>query len=251
MRGKVVSLNNLDCRPNHPGLTALNPHNALTKLRELSGPVRDEQNCAPTRTELADAPKAFLHESGIACGESFVDYEDVWINRGGHGKCKARVHSTRIGFDGSLDEFSEAAKTYDTVDLAIDFGLVHAVEQAAQVDILAARILWIEAQPELENCTHAAIYLDRSGGRIKDAGHNFQECRLTRPVGADDPEYFPSLYFQVYAIQGAENCMPLAPCQDLDRQVERLLINLVVLHEVRDADGDVTHDPTPHSTLAK
>ena len=126
-------------------------------------------------------------------------------------------------------------------ELAIDFGAAHAVEHAAQVDVVPAAMLRVEAQPELEDRGDAPRHLHRAGGRVEDAGDDLEQSALARPVRADDAEHPTSLNLEAHIVERAERAVPLLAGQDFEGEIDRPLVYLEVLGDVPDPDRDVRH----------
>ena len=68
----------------------------------------------------------------------------------GHGKAKTRIEAGRVPLHGRVDEALDVREVHDLVEAAIDLLAREAEEARAQVDVVAAGELGVEAGAQLD-----------------------------------------------------------------------------------------------------
>src|SRR5262245_48561965 len=97
-----------------------------------------EENRPPLLADLLDLGEALLLKLGIANRQHLVYQQDFCLHVDGHGKSQAHVHATRVVFHRCLDKVLHLGKSYDSIELSLDFSILHPKNCTAQVDVVAS-----------------------------------------------------------------------------------------------------------------
>ena len=137
-------------------LTLLEENPTIAHSLERSARVRDERDCHASPLELEDALDAFPLEGLVPDGEHLVEEQDFCIDVDGDREPEAHVHARGVRSNWQVDEALELAELDDRVEPAVDLLFAQAVDRCAQVDVVAAGEVRVEAGAELEQCTDPA-----------------------------------------------------------------------------------------------
>jgi len=111
-----------------------------------SGEIVGDQDGRRARpAQRPDSAEALLLERAITDGEHFVDQQDVGIEVCGDREAEPDVHARRVPLHRHVDKRCNARKLDDLFELGRDLAAPHAQNRAAQVNVLAARELRVEA----------------------------------------------------------------------------------------------------------
>ena len=101
-------------------------------------------------------PRHFFWKAASPTASTSSTNEDLGLEVGGDGEPEAHLHAARVALDGRVEELLDLRELDDLVELAGDLGPPHAEDRAAQVDVLAAGQLGVEAGADLEQGADAA-----------------------------------------------------------------------------------------------
>jgi len=158
--------------------------------------VRDEHERDTSREQLAHPRDALLLESDVADAQHFVDEEDVRVEVSRNRKPEAGIHARGIPLDRCVDEFLDAGKVDNRVELARNLGARHSHDRALQIDVLAARQIGVKAGGDLDQRTDASVQLNPTARGSQDLGEELQDGRLAGAVGPDDAERFSRTHLE-------------------------------------------------------
>ena len=99
-------------------------------------------------------------------------------------------------------------------------------ERGAQVDILAAGQLLVEADAQPEQRGHAPLDANDPGRRLEYARDDPEEGRVARAIGPDEPEHLARLHGETDVVQRPELLPSLA--QVRAKQAERSFLQEVL-----------------------
>src|SRR6266567_3214457 len=119
----------------------------------------------------------------------------------GDGKSETNVHSARIALDWRIEEFLDFGKFYDLVKFTFDLSAPHAKNCAIQVDVFAARKLWMKSRADFKQARHPSLNRHRAFGRLRNSGKDLEQRALSRPVVADDSHHLTTLDFEAKVSQ--------------------------------------------------
>ena len=125
-------------------------------------------------------------------------------------------------------------------------------QSGAQVDVLAAGQLLVEANPQPEQSGHAPPDANGPGRRLEYARDDPEEGRLARAVGSDEPEHLTGLHGETDVVQGPELLPALA--QVRAEQPERSFLQEVLAVRAQDegfADTGALDHRSHQSSSAK
>ena len=172
----------------HGDAPFVHPDRLVAELADRAQAVADEDDRPRLRAELAHLLEGLLPEARIAGGERFVDHEDVRIHVDGHRESEAPVHPRRVGAHRHVHEVAELGEVRDVLVLGRHLRPSEACGEAAEDDVLPARELALEADPEREQRAHPPEDLHAPSARRQDSRHRAEEGRFSGAVDPDDPE---------------------------------------------------------------
>ena len=106
----------------------------------------------------------------------------------GDGEAEARIHPRGIVLDGYVDELPEPGELDDLLVDGIGLRAGQPEERRVKVDVLPARDVGLEADPELDNRRNPSLNGDLALRRLEDAGHDAQQRALAGAVGSDQAQ---------------------------------------------------------------
>ena len=163
--------------------------------------MADEQDGAAAAGHLVHLGQALLLERRVADRQHFVHQQDLRLQMRRNGECQPQIHTTRIPFDGGVDEPLDTGKGNHVVEAARNLCSLHAQNGAIQKDVLAPRQLRMKARANFEQAAHPAANLRAAFGRLRDAREDLQERALTGAVVADHPEHLAGGHLQRHVAQ--------------------------------------------------
>jgi hypothetical protein len=140
--------------------------------------VRHEAECPALLREAEDPVDALPLERLVPDREDLVQQEDVRLHVHGNRKTEPHQHPGRVGAHGEVDEPIELRERDDLVEEPVDLAPLQPVDRTAQVDVLTAREVGMEACAELEQRPNRPAHLDASRRRPKDPGNQAEQRRL-------------------------------------------------------------------------
>src|SRR4029450_9386396 len=118
--------------------------------------MRHERDRLALPTKLEDPVDALALEGLVPDGEHLVEQQDLCVHVDGDREPEAHVHPSGVRPYRQIDEALELAQFPNPVEPAIDLVLAQSVDRRAQVDVVAAGELVVEAGAELEQRANTA-----------------------------------------------------------------------------------------------
>ena len=100
----------------------------------------------------------------------------------------SRMYAGRVRPDRQVDELPELAELDDVVQPCVDVRLAEPVDRAAEIDVLAAREVGMEARAELEQRADSPVDGEPPARGAEHAGDHPEQRRLSRAVPAHEPD---------------------------------------------------------------
>ena len=161
----------------------------------------DQHGAAVAARHLVHLAKAFFLELGVADGEHLVDDQDLRLQMGGDGEGEAHIHARGIALDRGVEEFLDLGEGDDLVEFLADLGAAHAEDRTIQIDVLPPGQFGVKTGADLEQARDPAPERDPAGGRLGDAGKDFEQGRFAGAVAADDAEDLALLHLEADIVQ--------------------------------------------------
>src|SRR5260370_26479695 len=117
----------------------LKPDRTIAQRLHRIHVMADEQHRSPTDGDLLDLAEAPLLELGVAHGEHLVDEKDLRLEVGRDRETEPGLHAARVPLDRRVEETLDTGERDDLVESARALRPRPAENDAAHVDILAAR----------------------------------------------------------------------------------------------------------------
>ena len=173
------------------GDAAVFHHDAARAERfDRGGIVTHEKHGAPRARNLADFAQAFLLKGRVADGEHLIDQQNLRLQMRGHREGKPHAHPDGITLHGCVDEFLDAGKRHDFIELPRDLGARHAEDRAVQEDVVASREIHVKTRPDFQQRRDAPAHFHLSATRRSDARDNFEQRGFPRAIPPEEAEHF-------------------------------------------------------------
>ena len=121
-----------------------------------------------------------------------------------NGKPQPGVHPAGVSLDRRLHEFGRAGERDDVVELPGDLVPAHAHDGALHENVFTTREVGMKAGRHFDERSDTPANPAGAPSRLQDAGEEFQDGRLARPVGADDAHGLAWRHFERDILQRPE-----------------------------------------------
>ena len=108
--------------------------------------VRDERDGLTLLAKREDAVDALALKGLVADREDLVEEQDLRVHVDGDRETEPHVHARGVRADRQVDEALQLAELDDLVEAAVDLVLLEAVDRRAEVDVVAAGEVLVEAR---------------------------------------------------------------------------------------------------------
>src|SRR6516162_4863490 len=115
---------------------------------------------------------------------------------GSHRKGQSYIHAARVALHRSIDEFLNARKFDNFIELAHDFRAPHPENRTVEKNVIPASQLRVEACPDFKQTSYAAAEFYPARGGTSDPREELEQGRLAGAVVADQPYDFARLNFE-------------------------------------------------------
>jgi hypothetical protein len=119
--------------------------------------------------ELENPVDALALEGFVPNGKHLVEQQNLGIHVDGDREPEAHVHASGVRSDGQVDEALKLAELDDRVEPTVDLLLAQAVDRRAQVDVVAASEVRVEAGAELQQRANLSGNGESAACRLEDA----------------------------------------------------------------------------------
>src|SRR5262249_4836964 len=155
--------------------------------------VRDEDDRPAAALEVPDPSEALRLEGFVAHGQYFVQEKNVGKDVHRDREAKPHVHPGRVRLDRHVGELLELRELDDLREVLVDVATAQPMYRRAQVDVLYAGELGMEAGANLDKRADATADFDGAAAGREDPRNELQQRGLARAVLADDPERLAGL----------------------------------------------------------
>jgi hypothetical protein len=163
----------------------IDPDGSVTHHLHRRDVMRDEQNCRSIGGQLQHPLARLQREVGVAGTEDLIDDEHLRPHSRGGRKGEPRIHSSRIGLDGPIDELVEFGKVEDVVERPPRIATSDTLIRKRCVDVLTAGELGVKTRTEFEQSLHVAAHFHRARGGPQKTGHHLQHRALPGSISTD------------------------------------------------------------------
>ena len=172
---------------------------------------------------------AFPLKCRVADGQSFIDNQNIRIDRYIYCECKADHHTAGVGLDRLIDKFTDVGKIYDLLKFIIRFFFRQSQDRRIHIDVFAPGKFWVESRTQFQQCCDTTLYTDFTKGRLERAGNNLQQRGFSRSIPADYSDALSTVNLEIDIPQGPE--FPIVffaegAKQHLLKAMARLIIHL-------------------------
>ena len=151
--------------------------------------VADKNDGPATRADVTHFSQAAFLKGRIAHGQNFIDEQDLRLEKSGHRKSQAKIHSARIPFHRHIDETFHLREGNDFIELRGDLRALHAENGSVQKHIFSSGKLLVETSPHFQKTADSTVQIDPSCGGFRDARQDFEQSGFTRAVAPDDANH--------------------------------------------------------------
>ncbi len=134
---------------------------------------------------------------GIPDRQHLVNDQNLRFQVGGDGEGEANLHATAVVLHGRINKLFYSREGYDLVKLSLYLAAFHAQDRSIEIDVLAARQLGMEAGAYLQQRGYPTKHLKPPRGGFGNAGEDFEQRALARPVAANDAYGFAAFDLEV------------------------------------------------------
>src|SRR5215467_6590180 len=129
----------------HLNLPTFDPKGALTKPANRGHLVRYKNDGAAVAGDIRHLAEALFLKLEVADSEYLIDKENFGFQVGGDCKGKAHLHTGAITLQRCIEKALDFRKSDNFFEFAVDFGLAHAENCTAHVDIFSTAELAMKA----------------------------------------------------------------------------------------------------------
>src|SRR5467141_4831650 len=180
----------------HTNLARVNPYPAVRETPNLIELMRDEDDCASCAGDIAHLAEAFFLEIYVPDSQDFIDEENLRLEVSSNSEGQADVHARGVVLYGGVNEFFELGEGHDFVELALDFALAHAEDDAGEKRVFVAGQLGMKAGADFEERADTAVNLRPTSSGAGDAREDFQKSGFASAVAANEAEDFSFADFE-------------------------------------------------------
>src|SRR4029453_13206329 len=138
------------------------------------------------------------------------DEQDLGLEVRGDGEGQAQIHAARVALDRRVDEAVHLGEGDDLVEAPDDLGPAHAENGPAQIDVLAAGELTVEAGADLDDRAQPPAQPRLADARLGDARQDLQQGALAGAVAADDPHHLAAPHVERDVAQRPDRLVRIA-----------------------------------------
>lgn len=124
--------------------------------------MRYEQDSCTFTRQVPHTLNALAYKIGITSAQYFIDYQNVWYNRGGYRECQPRVHSSRVFTDRTVYKVFQLGEINDSVDSSVDSSLRQPLKGKRRSYVVGTGEIRMKACAQFHQSLNSSSNLDAS-----------------------------------------------------------------------------------------
>ena len=173
--------------PHRPGI---DPYYPIAQPPDLIELMAHQYHRTPRPRHVAHLSQAFFLKVDVPDGQDFIHQQNFRLQMRGHRERQPHEHSRGVMLHGRVDEFFQLGESHDFVELSGDLPLAHPQDGPGEIRVFPPRQLRMKPRPYFQQRPHLPVNFRPASGGAGDAGKDFQESGLPRPVASDEAEDF-------------------------------------------------------------
>src|SRR4051812_13860488 len=163
--------------------------------------MADKYYRAATMGYFLHLAQALLLKFDIPDRQNFIHQQYFRLQMRGYGKTKTCIHTTGVMLGRCIQEFLDAGKFYNLVELRSYLGFFHPENRTAHEDVLSSGQLRVESCSHFQQTAHPSPYASTAMRGLSNPGKNLEESTFPGSVPTYNAENVATLDFKVDIFQ--------------------------------------------------